>query len=153
LDYLNDNRRGDMNYNIGPYTQDRGPFPYVTNIEVATLQNMNFRTALWTGPNLQLTLMCIPRNGEIGLEIHPDTDQFIRIEQGNGITMMGKQKEHIDFQQCISEDDVILVPAGTWHNIVNTGWCPLKLYTIYAPPEHPHGTVHRTKAEADMMEH
>lgn len=154
MDYYNDNRRReDRNYIIGPYTQDRGPYPYVTNIEMETLQNMNFRTALWTGPYLQLTLMCIPIHGEIGLEIHPDTDQFIRIEQGSGIVMMGKHKEYMDFKQNIAEDDVIFIPAGMWHNLVNTGWCPLKLYTIYAPPHHPHGTVHRTKTEADMMEH
>jgi len=85
------------------------------------------------------------------LEIHPDTDQFLRIEQGSGIVMMGKRKEQLDFQQCISADDVIFVPTGTWHNVVNKGRCPLKLYSIYAPPHHPHGTVHRTKADADRL--
>ncbi len=151
MEFFNDNRRGEWDYPMRSYTQDRGPFPYVTNIELETLQNMNFRTALWTGSHLQLTLMCIPVHGEIGMEIHPTTDQFLHIVQGDGVAMMGKQKDQMDFQQCVSEGDAIFVPAGTWHNVVNTGWCPLKLYSIYAPPIHPHGAVQRTKAETDIM--
>ena len=151
MDQYNGNRRGCRNNTAKSCQQDHGPYPYVTNIAKATGQNQNYRTALWTGCHLQLTLMSIPVRGEIGLEIHPDTDQFLRIEQGSGVAMMGKRKELLDFQQCISADDVILVPAGTWHNVVNKGRCPLKLYSIYAPPHHPHGTVHRTKADADRL--
>lgn len=117
------------------------------------MQNQNFRTALWTGCHLQLTLMCIPAGGEIGLEVHPDTDQFIRLESGQGMAMMGACKDKLNFQKCIGADDAVFVPAGTWHNIINTGRCPLKLYSIYAPPHHPHGTVHRLKADADAAEH
>ena len=132
---------------------DYGPDPFVTNIDKATRQNRNFRTALWTGRHLQLTLMIIPTGGEIGLEIHPETDQFIRIESGNGMVMMGPAKNRLNFQRPVSDGYAVFVPAGTWHNIINTGNRPLKIYTIYAPPHHPHGTVHATKDIADAQEH
>ena len=132
---------------------DYGPDPFVTNIDKATLQNRNFRTALWTGRHLQLTLMSILTGGEIGLEIHPETDQFIRIESGNGMVMMGPAKNRLNFQRPVSDGYAVFVPAGTWHNIINTGNRPLKIYTIYAPPHHPHGTVHATKDIADAQEH
>ena len=132
---------------------DYGPDPFVTNIDKATRQNRNFRTALWTGRHLQLTLMSIPTGGEIGLEIHPETDQLIRIESGNGMVMMGPAKNRLNFQRPVSDGYAVFVPAGTWHNIINTGNRPLKIYTIYAPPHHPHGTVHATKDIADAQEH
>lgn len=131
---------------------DFGPEPFVTDIEDATEHNRNFRTALWTGRHLQLTLMSIGVGEDIGLEVHPDTDQFIRIEEGQGQVRMGDSKDRLDFQRNIDEDDAILIPAGKWHNLINTGRKPIKLYSIYAPPEHPHGTVHRTKAEAEAAE-
>lgn len=145
MDFYNENRRGCENNFVGPYHQDHGPYPYVTDIELVTEQNQNYRTALWTGSNLQLTLMCIPVYGEIGMEVHPISDQFLHIVQGNGVAMMGKQKDQMEFQQCVSPGDVVFIPTGTWHNVVNTGCCPLKLYSIYAPPIHPHGAVQRTK--------
>ena len=89
---------------------------------------------------------------DIGLEMHPDVDQFIRIEQGQGITQMGKTKDNLNFQKNVYDDFAIFVPAGTWHNITNTGTIPLKLYSIYAPPNHPFGTIHRTKADAEVAE-
>ena len=128
---------------------DFGPEPFVVNIARATQQNPFYRRTLWTGCRLQLTLMCIPPCGEIGLEVHPDNDQFLRLEEGQGIVMMGACRERLNFQRPVCQDDAIFVPAGTWHNVVNTGRTPLKLYAIYAPPHHPHGTVHRTKAESD----
>ena len=128
---------------------DFGPEPFVVNIARATQQNPFYRRTLWTGCHLQLTLMCIPPCGEIGLEVHPDNDQFLRLEEGHGIVMMGACRERLNFQRPVCQDDAIFVPAGTWHNVVNTGRTPLKLYAIYAPPHHPHGTVHRTKAESD----
>ena len=128
---------------------DFGPEPFVVNIARATQQNPFYRRTLWTGCHLQLTLMCIPPCGEIGLEVHPDNDQFLRLEEGQGIVMMGACRERLNFQRPVCQDDTIFVPAGTWHNVVNTGRTPLKLYAIYAPPHHPHGTVHRTKAESD----
>lgn len=137
--------------NCGPCPRDTdfGPEPFVVNIEQATLRNRNFRTALWTGCYLQLTLMSIPAGSEIGLELHPDTDQFLRIESGSGIVRMGACKDRPDFQKCVGAGDAVFIPAGTWHNLINTGRCPLKLYSVYAPPHHPHGTVHKTKAIAD----
>ncbi|MGD9665387.1 MAG: cupin domain-containing protein [Novosphingobium sp.] len=128
---------------------DLGPQPVVIHISQATEKNCNYRTALWTGCYLQVTLMCIPAGGEIGLELHPDTDQFIRLEEGQGIVKMGPAQNQMCFQKCVMKDDAIIIPAGTWHNLINTGRCPIKLYSIYAPPHHPRGTVERTKADAD----
>ena len=128
--------------------RDYGPEPFVINIDKATKRNDTFRTALWTGNHLQLTLMSIPVGGEIGVEMHPDTDQFLRIEQGQGLSMMGPSKDNLNFQRNVSKDYAIFVPAGIWHNVVNKGGVPLKLYSIYAPPKHPRGTVHVTKADA-----
>ncbi len=132
--------------------KDYGPEPFVININEATLKNTNYRTALWTGKYLQVTLMSINVGEDIGLEIHPDTDQFFRIESGQGIAKMGKSKDKLDFQKMVRDDDAIFIPAGTWHNVVNTGTRPLKLYSIYAPPHHPHGTIHQTKAIAEAEE-
>lgn len=132
--------------------RDYGKRPYVVNIEEATKQNRNFRTALWTGNHLQVTLMSIGVGEDIGLEIHRDVDQFLRIEEGQGVVQMGRRRDRLDFRQRVRDDDAIMVPAGTWHNVINTGNRPLKLYSIYAPPEHPFGTVHRTKAEAMAAE-
>lgn len=131
---------------------DPGPNPYVINIEQTAMQNRNFRTAVWTGCHLQVTVMCIPPCGEIGLEIHPDTDQLIRVEQGTAVVKMGECKNQPDFQQNICKGDVVFIPAGTWHNIVNTGRNALKVSSVYAPPNHRRGTVHLTKADAEREE-
>lgn len=127
---------------------DYGPRPFVVDIDEATKQNNAFRTALWTGPNLQVTLMSLKVGEDIGLEMHGNLDQFIRLEQGDGIVYMGSNPNNLDYRRNITDDTAIFVPAGTWHNIINTGNEPLKLYSIYAPPEHPYGTVHRTKNDA-----
>ncbi len=129
---------------------DYGPCPFVVNINEATRQNINFRLALWTGTHLQLTLMSLNQGEDIGLEVHPNVDQFIRIEEGEGIIMMGETRNNLWFQKRVQDEDVIFIPAGTWHNLINTGCYPLKLYSIYAPPNHPHGTVERTKEDAEM---
>ena len=141
-------------YNSGywgsnPPLMDYGPNPFVINIERATRQNNNYRTALWTGNHLQVTLMSINPGGDIGLEVHPTVDQFIRIEQGNGLVQMGNSRYRLDYQKRVHDGDAVMVPAGTWHNLTNMGNGPIKLYTIYAPPEHARGTVHRTKADAE----
>lgn len=125
--------------------KDYGPQPFVVNIDEVTKQNTNFRTGLWTGKHFQVTLMSINVGDDIGLEVHPDTDQFIRIEDGQGIVRMGTSRERVDFQANAYDDFAIMIPAGMWHNIINTGNKPLKVYAIYAPPEHPHGVVHVTK--------
>ncbi len=132
--------------------RDHGPEPFVVNIEEATKMNDAFRTALWTGDYMQLTLMSINVGEDIGLEIHPDLDQFLRIEEGQGLVMMGESKNNLNFQRKVKDDFAIIIPAGTWHNLMNTGNIPLKLYSIYAPPQHPYGTVHMTKADAEAAE-
>lgn len=131
---------------------DYGGEPYVLNINRAARVNNNYRTALWTGEHLQLTLMNIRVGGEIGLEVHLDTDQFLKIEQGNGLVKMGKDKDSLAYQKRICAGSAIFVPAGTWHNLVNAGNIPIKLYSIYAPPNHPKGAVQRTKSIADTEE-
>ena len=128
---------------------DDGPNPFVINIGQATKQNSTFRTVLWTGNHLQLTLMSINPGEDIGPEMHPNVDQFLRIEQGQGLVRMGQSEANMDFQRRVGDGWAALVPAGTWHNVINTGNIPLKLYSIYAPPQHPSGTVHRTKTDAE----
>ncbi|MFS0723651.1 cupin domain-containing protein [Paenibacillus sp. 1P07SE] len=127
---------------------DQGKEPYVVNIEQVTKQNHTYRTAIWTGEHFQVTVMSIPVGSDIGLEVHPDTDQFIRIEEGQGLVQMGDSKDKLDFEAAAYDDFAVMVPAGKWHNLTNTGNKPLKVYVIYAPPEHPFGTVHATKADA-----
>lgn len=129
--------------------KDYGPNPFVVNINEATKQNPNYRLALWTGTYLQLTLMSINPREDIGLEVHYDVDQFIRVEEGQGLTLMGDSPNNLNFQKRVFDDEVILIPAGTWHNLINVGCTPLKLYSIYAPPEHPWGTVHPTREDAE----
>ncbi|MFE8699896.1 cupin domain-containing protein [Cytobacillus sp. FJAT-54145] len=141
--YLNESYNRSMDY---------GPNPFAINIDEATKKNDTFRTALWTGKYLQVTLMSINPGESIGLEIHPNLDQFLRIEQGQGIIQMGDRKDQFNFEEEVFDDYAIVIPAGKWHNLTNTGNQPLKLYSIYAPPQHPYGTVHKTKAEAMAAE-
>jgi mannose-6-phosphate isomerase-like protein (cupin superfamily) len=136
-----------------PTPTDEGPDPFVVDIEQVTLANDNYRTTLWTGSNLQMTVMSIEPGRDIGLEVHPDRDQFLRIETGKGRVQMGPAEDDLPFERDVEDDWVVLVPAGAWHNITNVGDRAMKLYALYAPPEHPHGTVHATKEEADAAEH
>lgn len=130
-----------------PIFTDKGPEPFVVDIEDATEDNVNFRTTLWTGTHMQLTLMSIDVDDDIGLERHIGTDQFLRIEEGEGVVMMGDNQNDLNFRRRVKEDYAILIPSGKWHNVLNTGSKPLKLYSLYAPPEHARGTIHRTKAD------
>lgn len=132
-----------------PMELDHGPEPFVANIPASARQNQNFRTAFWTGSHLQMTLMCIPAHGDIGVEMHPNTDQMIRVESGTGMFHWGTCKEKLKEQRTLGAGDVAFIPCGTWHNIVNHGNCPLKLSSIYGPPQHPRGTVHATKMEGE----
>lgn len=127
---------------------DHGPNPYVANVAQEAMKNTNYRTAFWTGEYAQMTLMSIPVDSDIGLEIHEDTDQIIRIEQGMAMVEMGDYEDQLDYQLEVRRGDTIFVPAGTWHNVINIGRMPLKLSAIYAPPHHPAGTIHRTKQDA-----
>ena len=128
---------------------DSGPNPFVIDVEEATLGNKNYRTTLWTGSQLQLTVMHIGPGDDIGLEVHTDGDQFLRVEAGRARVQMGGSRDDLTFDREVEDDWVILVPAGSWHNVTNIGTEPLKVYALYGPPEHPHGTVHPTKADAD----
>lgn len=132
---------------------DEGPAPTVLDIEDATLSNDTFRTTLWTGSNLQLTVMSVAPGDEIGLEVHPEGDQFLRVEAGRARVVMGPSRDELPFDREVEDDWAILVPAGTWHNVINTGDDPLRVYALYAPPEHAHGTVHLTRADAEADEH
>ena len=121
---------------------------YVGPIEKATLGNSFFRQVLFTGKYSQLVVMCLQGGEEIGNEVHPDVDQFFRIEEGNAKFVFNGNEEHV-----AGDGDAVVVPAGTYHNVINTSSTkPLKLYTVYSPPNHPEATVHKTKAEADAAE-
>ena len=128
---------------------DHGPLPYAIDVVEAAVRNENFRTTVWTGTHLQMTLMCIKPGDDVGLEVHPDTDQVLFVAEGHGMTRMGQNKTSLSYQQAVSVGSAVFVPCGTWHNVINTGDRPLKLYTVYAPPHHPFGTVHRTKKDAE----
>lgn len=122
---------------------------YVGSIEKATLKNTYFRHVLFTGEHSQLVVMCLQHDEDIGKEIHSDTDQFFRIEEGDAKFVFNGKEEH-----RVHEGDAVVVPAGTYHNVINTSSTKLlKLYTIYSPPQHPDGTVQKTKAEALAAEH
>ncbi|RCW43035.1 MFS transporter [Paenibacillus prosopidis] len=131
---------------------DFGRKPYVEDIKRLTIENENFRTAIWTGRQLQVTVMSIQVGGEVGLEVHKNIDQFLRIEDGEGLVQMGPREDDLSFEQQAHTDSAIMVPAGMFHNIINTGSKPLKIYSIYAPSEHPYGTVHKTADDADREE-
>ena len=129
--------------------EDLGGQEVVFNIDKFTKENRNYRTALWTGKYLQLTLMSIPQGSDIGEEMHPDFDQFLRIEDGYALVTMGKTKKELTYQRKANGNFAVLVPAGTWHNIINIGNRPLKIYSVYAPPHHPFGTIQKTKQDAE----
>jgi len=139
--------------NANVILKDYGAEPTVLDIDAHTMSNDNFRIALWTGTHFQITLMSIPVGGDIGMEQHTETDQFLRIEDGQAQVMMGDSEDSLTFVQTAEKDFAIIIPAGKWHNIINTGDKPLKLYSIYSPVEHPHGTVHKTQEEAEEAEH
>ena len=129
--------------------KDIGPRPQSFDLETATVENENYRTVAWSGKYLQVTLMSIPVGGDIGLEKHPETDQFIRLDGGRGRAQMGPKKDDLTFDQEVSDGWCVLVPAGSWHNITNIGDEPIRLYTVYAPQHHSPGKVQATKAVAD----
>ena len=121
---------------------------YVGPIEKQTRANTYFRRVLFTGKHSQLVVMCLAPGEDIGDEVHPNVDQFFRIEQGEAKFVFNEKQE-----RPAQDGDAVVVPAGTYHNVINTSkTAPLKLYTIYSPPNHPDGTVHKTKAEAVAAE-
>jgi len=126
---------------------------WVGDIEEATTKNDTFRTVLFTADRLQLTVMSLGPGEEIGVEMHDHLDQFIRIEEGSGRVTFGPSKDEIAETHDVEDDWAVIIPGGTWHNVINTGDGKLKLYSIYTPPEHPDGTVHATKQDAAEAEH
>lgn len=128
--------------------KDIGPQPQAFDIEQATTQNPHYRAVAWSGRYLQVTLMSIPVGGDIGLEAHPQTDQFLRLEAGTGRVQIGDAKDNLTFDQHVSDGWCVMVPAGAWHNITNTGTKPMQVYAVYAPAHHAPDRVHATAAAA-----
>lgn len=126
---------------------------WVADVERATLDNDTFRTVIYTGEHTQLTVMRLGPGEDIGREMHPHLDQFLRLEQGSARVELGRGEDDVEETHEVEDDWAIIVPAGVWHNVVNTGPGDVKLYSLYSPPEHPDGTVHRTKEDAEKAEH
>ena len=126
---------------------------WLDDISRLTLDNTNFRTVVHTGEHTQLTLMRLGPGEEIGWERHGHLDQFLRLEQGRARVEFGANEDAVDETHEVEDDWAFIVPAGVWHNVVNIGEGDVKLYSLYSPPEHPDGTVHPTKADADADEH
>lgn len=121
---------------------------YVGSIEKQTMDNEYFRKVLYTGKYCQLVVMCLQPGEDIGDEVHHNVDQFFRIEEGSAKFIFNEKEEHI-----VHAGDAVVVPAGTFHNVLNALKTePLKLYTVYSPPNHPDGTIHKTKNEAEAAE-
>lgn len=131
---------------------DHGKEPFALNLEQAAKQNNTYRTVIWTDEYLQVTLMSINVGDDIGLEVHPNANQFTYIVDGQGLIQMGNSKDNLNYVRKGINGFAMMVPAGTWHNIINTGNTPLKMYTIYAPPLHPFGAIEMTKSEAEAVE-
>ncbi|MDO8107533.1 cupin domain-containing protein [Isoptericola sp. b441] len=129
--------------------EDVGPHPQAFDLESETRANRSYRTVAWSGRYLQVTLMSIPVGGDIGLEAHPETDQFIRLDGGRGRVQMGPAEDELTFDREVTDGWCVVVPAGSWHNITNVGDEPLQVYTVYAPQHHKPGKVQETKAMAD----
>ena len=128
---------------------DAGPRFHVINVPEAARKSTYFRRAVWTGRYMRMTLMSIPVRGDVGAEMHPDVDQLLRMEAGQGLVRTGSCRHDLPTSQILQTGDVVFVPAGTWHNVENRGGCPLKLSSVYAPPRHPRGTVRHTKSDAE----
>ena len=131
---------------------DVGPRPTSFDVEAATTENTNYRTVAWSGTHLQVTLMSIPVGESIGLEMHRDTNQFLRLDAGRGKAQMGPEKDKLTIEQDVSDGWCVLVPAGTWHNITNTGDQPMQLYAVYAPVHHAAGKIQHTAHDAESDE-
>ena len=122
---------------------------WVGDINTLTRENTNFRTVLYTAANLQLTVMCLGTGEEVGMEMHDHLDQFIRVESGSARVTLGPSAGQVEVAHDLADDWAIIIPGGTWHNVINNGMDELRFYSVYAPAEHPDGTVHVTKADAE----
>lgn len=128
--------------------EDIGPKPQSFDLERASRENAHYRAVAWSGRYLQVTLMSIPVGSDIGLEMHPETDQFLRLDAGRGRVQIGLAKDQLTFEEEVSDGWCILIPAGSWHNVTNTGDVPMQLYAIYAPAHHKPGKIHKTASDA-----
>jgi mannose-6-phosphate isomerase-like protein (cupin superfamily) len=128
--------------------EDIGPRPKSFDLEKASRQNSEYRCVAWSGRYLQLTLMSIPVGCDIGLEMHPETDQFLRLDAGRGRVQIGTTKDQLTFDEEVSDGWCILVPAGSWHNVTNIGEEPMQIYVIYAPAHHKPGKIQKTASDA-----
>jgi mannose-6-phosphate isomerase-like protein (cupin superfamily) len=137
---------------VSDETPNPSKIGWVGDIETITNANPTFRTVLFTGSHLQLTVMSLAVDENIGWEMHDNLDQFLRVESGTGTLKLGRSADEADEEHAVSDDWAMIIPAGTWHDVVNEGDSELKLYSIYAPPDHPPGTVHSTKADAEAAE-
>lgn len=132
--------------------KDQGPKPHAFDLEEATVNNTHYRDVVWTGRYLQLTLMSIPPGKSVGLEKHPETDQFLRLDSGQGKCVMGPEEDQLEFEEEVSDGWAVMVPAGTWHDLINTGDEPMNLYAVYAPVHHTQDITQDTKDDADEDE-
>ena len=128
--------------------EDIGPKPQSFDLEKSTRENTQYRSVVWSGRYLQVTLMSIPVGSDIGLEMHPETDQFLRLDAGRGRVQIGAAKDQLTFDEEVSDGWCILVPAGSWHNVTNIGEEPMQVYAIYAPAHHKPGKIHKTASDA-----
>lgn len=128
-------------------------FSNIINVKKVACLNNYFRKEIWTGEYSQITVMSIPAGGEIGLELHDNLDQILVIEYGIGSVYAGKTKNSVKFKGCANNECAIVIPAGTYHNVINEQAFPLKLFSVYAPPKHPVGTIHKTKFESDLEDY
>ena len=134
------------------WTEDIGKGSWIEDVDAKTAENTTFRTVVHTGRHTQLTVMCIRPGEDIGREVHRGHDQFLRIVEGHARVELGPNEGEVEQTQQIEPGWAVIVPAGVWHNVVNTGKDDLKLYSLYSPPVHLDGTVHHTKAEAEAAE-
>ena len=132
--------------------EDIGPQPNSFDLEKATVENDVYRRVAWTGKYLQVTLMSIPVGESIGLEVHPETDQFLRLDAGKGRAVMGPAEDDLNWEQDVEDGWSVQVPAGMWHDVINTGAEPMRLYVVYAPTHHAVGKIHPTSAESEADE-
>lgn len=140
--HMINNMQGNTDYrNI----QDCGSDFFSADINKIVINNENFLSTLWTGNNLQVTLMCINPKECIGTEVHSNADQFFMIVSGNGMIVMGNNQNMFEYKSKLEKGTIAIVPAGKWHNVMNIGDTPLKLFSIYAPPQHKKGIIHKVK--------
>jgi mannose-6-phosphate isomerase-like protein (cupin superfamily) len=137
---------------VSDETPNPSSIGWVGDIEDVTKANTTFRTVVHTAKHLQLTVMSLAAGENVGWEMHDNLDQFLRIESGSGTLKLGTSADDVAEEHAVSDDWAMIIPAGTWHDVVNEGDSELKLYSIYTPPDHPPGTVHVTKADAEHDE-